>query len=176
MTGWIWKKWESNNNGRLFMVPHLVRARGVHKGWRVCAFHQTVTRKHEHTCIHSCMHACVPHPHMHTDTHTDTYRHYKCMHFWWLWKSEEVGFQFWLRRVKKNAWQRERKSSRRPVWCGKKHLSLRVRLAILGTQKIWGWARRRVEMKQLRLCKRGMEQLYWKVRIYFQEFFQTLIL
>lgn len=78
------KKSESNNNDRLFMVPHLVRAQGVHKGWRMCTFHHTVTQKHEHTCIHSCMHACVPHPHMHTDMHTDNiHRHYKCMHFWW---------------------------------------------------------------------------------------------
>ena len=46
-----------NNNNRLFMVPHLVRAQGVYKDTRIHSFHHTLispqSRTHTHTHTHS---------------------------------------------------------------------------------------------------------------------------
>ena len=65
-------------------------------------------------------------------------------------RREEMGFQFWLKRVKKHAWQRGRAFQvMGPTY--QKDLSSRV-LSIITTQNIWSWvkrARRRGEMKQL---------------------------
>ena len=76
-----------NNNNRLFMAPHLIRAQSAYKHIRIHSFHHT--HKHTHTWT------CVPaHPPTHTDTH-NKYMHY-C---WWTGKmrdqyAEEKGQVF----------------------------------------------------------------------------------
>ena len=73
---------DNNNNNRLFMAPHLVRAQSAYKDIRICSFH--------HTHIHACMHIHkYTHTYTHTHTHTHTH-HYKYMHYWWWgWYSEK---------------------------------------------------------------------------------------
>ena len=38
-----------NNNNKLFMAPHLVRAQNIYKDIRICSFHHTHTLTHPHT-------------------------------------------------------------------------------------------------------------------------------
>ena len=59
-----------NNNNRLFMAPHLVRAQSAYKDIRIHSFY------HRHVCTHTH----TP-PHTHTRAHAHT--HYAYMHCWW---------------------------------------------------------------------------------------------
>ena len=49
----------NNNNNRLFIVPHLIRAQSAYSVIRICSFY------HTHTHVHACKHA-----HTHTLTHS----------------------------------------------------------------------------------------------------------
>ena len=69
-----------NNNNRLFMVPHRIRAWSAYKDIRMCSFHHTHTCMYTPACTHTCMHTRM---HVHTHTHTHTHTHYKYMHYWW---------------------------------------------------------------------------------------------
>ena len=58
-----------SNNNRLFMAPHLLRARSTYKGLRICTFHHTHTTfsKYSQHILHilSFSTFLLPHPHPH---------------------------------------------------------------------------------------------------------------
>ena len=80
--------WHSlnNNNNRLFVAPHRVRAWSAYKDVRICTFcharmhpphtlfltHILDTCTPTHACMHTRMHACT-HTHVHARTHKHTY-------------------------------------------------------------------------------------------------------
>ena len=66
----------NNNNNRLFIVPHLIRAQSAYSVIRICSFYHTHTHTHAHTCTHTHTHTHTPTPtHTHTHTHTNTHTH-----------------------------------------------------------------------------------------------------
>ena len=110
------------------------------------------TRTHTHARTHAHRHTHTrarARTHTHTRTRTHTLQIHALLTMDWYnektendrssCRKEEMGFQFWLKRVKTNAWQRKEESSRSQVRCIKRTPpppSLRVLLPILGTRKI----------------------------------------
>ena len=63
----------NNNNNRVFMAPHLIRAQSAYKDIRIHSFHHSHTHTHTQTCAPT-------HPHTH-----NKYMHY-C---WWIGKMRD---------------------------------------------------------------------------------------
>ena len=62
-TGVFVRSWVGIYNSRLFMAPHLVRARGAYRDIRIRSFHCTHT--HAHTPEHAHTHTQIKNKYMH---------------------------------------------------------------------------------------------------------------
>ena len=67
----------NNNNNRLFIAPHLVRAQRAYKDTKIHSLHRTHARTHART-------------HTHTHTHTHNNNNNKYTHYWcWIGKTTD---------------------------------------------------------------------------------------
>ena len=72
--------YNNNNNNRLFMAPHLLRAQSAYKDIRIHSLHYTHTHIHTHTHVTHTTNTCIS---IYTEIHRSQEKETERLLKWW---------------------------------------------------------------------------------------------